>query len=102
MSYRTCDYLKEDSVDCDSAALRRRNFCHFHLNVRRRRLSQSASLAAIPAAFGDPQTTPTCTASTTQVAREPQIWCCNSNWLNNLPVTLFGMKTLRAKHTLNR
>ena len=38
MPYATCDHLKEDGVYCDSPALRGQNFCHFHLNLRARRM----------------------------------------------------------------
>ena len=41
MPYRTCDHLKEDSVYCDSPALRGQNFCYYHLNVRARRLQMA-------------------------------------------------------------
>ena len=34
MSVPTCDHLKEDGVYCDSPALRGRNYCYFHLNLR--------------------------------------------------------------------
>ena len=38
MPYRTCDHLKEDGVYCSSPALRDQRYCHFHLNVRARRV----------------------------------------------------------------
>jgi hypothetical protein len=38
MPVRTCDHLKEDGVYCGSPALNGRNYCHFHLNLRGRRL----------------------------------------------------------------
>jgi len=38
MEFRTCDHLKEDGVYCNSPALRGRDYCYFHLNLRGRRL----------------------------------------------------------------
>jgi len=38
MEVRTCDHLKEDGVYCNSPALRGRDYCYFHLNLRGRRL----------------------------------------------------------------
>jgi hypothetical protein len=38
MSVPTCDHLKEDGVFCGSPALKGRNYCYFHLNLRGRRL----------------------------------------------------------------
>ena len=41
MEFRTCDHLKEDGVYCNSPALRGRDYCYFHLNLRGRRLNLS-------------------------------------------------------------
>jgi len=38
MPVPTCDHLKEDGVFCSSPALKGRKYCHFHLNLRARRL----------------------------------------------------------------
>ena len=40
---RTCDHLKEDGVFCNSPALKGRNYCYFHLNLRGRRLKAARS-----------------------------------------------------------
>jgi len=45
MSVRTCDHLKEDGVFCHSPALRGRNYCYFHLNLRGRRLKMARARA---------------------------------------------------------
>ena len=41
MELRTCDHLKEDGVYCNSPALRGRDYCYFHLNLRGRRLNRA-------------------------------------------------------------
>ena len=38
MEFSTCDHLKEDGAYCNSPALRGRNYCYFHLNLREHRL----------------------------------------------------------------
>ena len=38
MPVRTCDHLKQDGVYCGSPALKGRNYCYFHLDLRGRRL----------------------------------------------------------------
>ena len=38
MSVPVCHHLKEDGVYCNSAALKGRHYCYFHLNLRGRRL----------------------------------------------------------------
>jgi hypothetical protein len=41
MELRTCDHLKEDGIYCQSPALRGRDYCYFHLNLRGRRLNMA-------------------------------------------------------------
>jgi hypothetical protein len=41
MELRTCDHLMEDGIYCQSPALRGRNYCYFHINIRVRRLNRS-------------------------------------------------------------
>ena len=48
MEFRTCDHLKEDGVYCNSPALRGRNYCYFHLNLRGRRLNMARGRALGP------------------------------------------------------
>jgi hypothetical protein len=47
-SVRTCDHLREDGVFCNSPALRGRNYCYFHLNLRGRRLKAARSRSLGP------------------------------------------------------
>jgi hypothetical protein len=48
MDVRTCDHLKEDGFYCKSPALRDRNYCYFHLNLRGRRLNMARARALGP------------------------------------------------------
>ncbi len=48
MEFRTCDHLKEDGVYCNSPALRDRDYCYFHLNLRGRRLKAASARALGP------------------------------------------------------
>src|ERR1019366_3786963 len=48
MEFRTCDHLKEDGVYCNSPALRGRNYCYFHINIRGRRLNMARARALGP------------------------------------------------------
>src|SRR5271166_1286476 len=48
MAVRTCDHLKEDGVYCNSPALKGRNYCYFHLNIRGRRLNMARARALGP------------------------------------------------------
>ena len=48
MEFRTCDHLKEDGVYCNSPALRGRDYCYFHLNLRGRRLKAASTRALGP------------------------------------------------------
>src|SRR5450631_2100247 len=41
MSVPICHHLKEDGVYCGSPALKGRNYCYFHLNLRGRRLKSA-------------------------------------------------------------
>src|SRR5664279_5407726 len=45
MELRTCDHLKEDGIYCQSPALRGRDYCYFHLNLRGRRLNMARARA---------------------------------------------------------
>jgi hypothetical protein len=45
MELRTCDHLKEDGIYCQSPALRGRDYCYFHLNLRGRRLNMARTRA---------------------------------------------------------
>lgn len=44
MQYPTCHHLKEDGIYCASPALRGRDYCYYHLNLRRRRLARAQAL----------------------------------------------------------
>jgi hypothetical protein len=45
MELRTCDHLKEDGIYCQSPALKGRDYCYFHLNLRGRRLNMARNRA---------------------------------------------------------
>ena len=45
MELRTCDHLKEDGIYCQSPALKGRDYCYFHLNLRGRRLNMARTRA---------------------------------------------------------
>jgi len=44
LQYRTCDHLKENGIYCGSPALYGRNYCHYHMNSRGRRLARAQTL----------------------------------------------------------